>query len=86
MLVIRDGESSNSNEEDATDKVDEELQDGEVGSQEVGDEDSRDDDSIAHSCPLAQEVLIICPPGLPVSIISKPTDHQHYQHKNLQQE
>ena len=84
MLVVRDGKSSNSNEEDATDEVYEELQDGEVGPQQVGDEDSRDDDGVAHSCSLTQKILVIWAPCLPVTIITKPGDHQDYQHQHLQ--
>ena len=85
MLVVRNGQSSNSNEEDPTNKVDEELQDGEVGPQEVGEQHSRHDDGVAHSGTLAKEIMIIRAPCLPVSIIAKPADHQDNQDQDLEE-
>ena len=85
MLVVGNGKSSNSNEQDPTNKVDEELQDGEVGPQEVGEQHSRHDDGVAHNGTLSKEIMIIRAPCLPVSIIAKPADHQDNQDQDLEE-
>ena len=84
MLVVRNGKSSTCNEEDASNKVDEELQDGEVGAKQVGEEDSRHDDGISHSGSLPKEIIIIRSPCLPVTIIAKPADHQDDEDQDLE--
>ena len=46
MLVVLDRDGSDGNEEDSSDEVDEELQDGEVGAQQVGHQHRRHDDGV----------------------------------------
>ncbi len=46
MLVVLNGDGSDRNEEDSSDEVDEELQDGEVGAKQVGHQHRRHDDGV----------------------------------------
>ncbi len=46
MLVVLNGDGSDGNEEDSSDEIDEELQDGEVGAQQVGHQHRRHDDGV----------------------------------------
>ena len=46
--VVGHGDGTDGDEENATDKVDEEFKDGEVGAKEVGHENGGDDDGIAY--------------------------------------
>jgi hypothetical protein len=46
MLVVLNGDGSDSNEEDSSDEIDEELQDGEVGAQQVAHQHRRHDDGV----------------------------------------
>ncbi len=46
MLVVLNGDGSDGNEEDSSDEVDEELQDGKVGAQQVGHQHRWHDDGV----------------------------------------
>jgi len=82
VSICLDGDGPDGNEENASDEVDEELQDGEVGAQQVGDQHCRSDNRKPNDGSRHEEVVVR---GVEEELVpvapAEPRQHQHDQHE-----